>query len=137
MVQWHLKSKRKVSGGIRTSKNNSDKKLALKGNEPTNTIVVNSTQKSKTSTVKGFGKTLKQRSNQATHAVLSTGSKAIKVPVTSVAENKANRLFTRRNIITKGALIRVLVDEKEQIAKVTSRPGQTGTINAVLIKEVK
>jgi len=42
----------------------------------------------------------------------------------------------RRNIITKGAIIEV---EGERLAKVTSRPGQHGVVNAVYtgIKEKK
>ena len=50
----------------------------------------------------------------------------------AVEENKANRLYTRRNIITKGAIINVKINGKEQTAKVTSRPGQSGVVQAVL-----
>ena len=55
----------------------------------------------------------------------------------SVHQNDANRLFTRRNIITKGALIRVKLDGSERIAKVSSRPGQDGAVNAILVEEKK
>lgn len=58
--------------------------------------------------------------------------KAINAEILSVAENPANRQFTRQNIITKGAKIRVSIDGKEAIALVTSRPGQNGTVQAVL-----
>lgn len=47
-----------------------------------------------------------------------------------VVDNPASRHFTRRNIITKGAII---LTEKGK-AKVTSRPGQDGTVNAVLVE---
>lgn len=50
--------------------------------------------------------------------------------IKTVAENAANRHFVRRNIITKGTVI----DTELGKAKVTSRPGQTGTINAVLMQ---
>lgn len=50
--------------------------------------------------------------------------------INSVIENEANRHFVRRNIITKGTVI----DTEAGKAKVTSRPGQEGTINAVLIE---
>jgi len=53
-----------------------------------------------------------------------------KVKIKTVVENPANRHFIRRNIITKGAVI----DTDKGKARVTSRPGQEGTINAVLIK---
>jgi small subunit ribosomal protein S8e len=51
------------------------------------------------------------------------------VKINSVVENKANRHFVRRNIITKGTIL----DTELGKAKVTSRPGQEGAINAVLI----
>ncbi|MAF35093.1 30S ribosomal protein S8e [Candidatus Woesearchaeota archaeon] len=53
-----------------------------------------------------------------------------KVKIKAVAENPANRNYVRRNIITKGAVI----DTDKGKVKVTSRPGQDGTINGVLVK---
>ncbi len=55
--------------------------------------------------------------------------KASKVKIKMVAENQANRHFVRRNIITKGAII----DTEKGKARVTSRPGQDGLVNAVLV----
>ena len=52
-----------------------------------------------------------------------------KLKVVSVVENPANRHFVRRNIITKGTIIKT---EKGD-AKVTSRPGRDGTVNAVFV----
>ncbi len=49
--------------------------------------------------------------------------------IKTIIENTANRHFVRRNIITKGTVI----DTDLGKAKVTSRPGQEGTINAVLL----
>ncbi|MFH1917380.1 MAG: 30S ribosomal protein S8e [Nanoarchaeota archaeon] len=45
--------------------------------------------------------------------------------------NPANRHFARRNIITKGSVL----DTAKGKARITSRPGQEGTINAVLIEK--
>ncbi len=56
-------------------------------------------------------------------------NKCIKAKVTSVLENTANRHFVRRNILTKGTII----ETDKGKAKVTSRPGQEGIINAVMI----
>lgn len=55
--------------------------------------------------------------------------KSTKVKILSVTGNTANRYFVRRNIITKGCVIKT--DKGD--AKVTSSPGQTGIVNAVLI----
>ncbi len=49
--------------------------------------------------------------------------------IKTITDNPANRHFIRRNIITKGSII----DTELGKAKITSRPGQEGVINAVLI----
>ena len=56
-------------------------------------------------------------------------NKTTKTEIISVVENQANIHYVRRNIINKGAIIETKIGK----AKVTSRPGQDGTINAVLI----
>lgn len=55
--------------------------------------------------------------------------KYTKSKIKIVVENKANRNYVRRNIITKGAV----VETESGKAKVTSRPGQDGTVNGILI----
>lgn len=47
-----------------------------------------------------------------------------------VIENPADPHFVRRNVITRGALIETELGK----ARVTSRPGQSGIINAVLVE---
>ena len=49
--------------------------------------------------------------------------------ILGVIENDANPNYVRRNIITKGAF----VETPEGNAKVTSRPGQDGVVNGILI----
>ena len=57
--------------------------------------------------------------------------KTSKTEIKSVIENPANIHYVRRNIMTKGAII----DTPLGKAKITSRPGQTGTISAILISK--
>ncbi len=57
--------------------------------------------------------------------------KFYKTKIKNVAENPANRHYVRRNIMTRGAII----ETEKGKAVVTSRPGQDGTVNAVLILE--
>jgi len=57
------------------------------------------------------------------------GSKCKKVKIQNILENPANRHFVRRNILTKGSVI----DTDKGKAKITSRPGQEGMVNAVLV----
>jgi small subunit ribosomal protein S8e len=48
-----------------------------------------------------------------------------------VSKNPANKDYERRGVITKGAIL----ETELGLAKVLSRPGQDGVINAVLIKQ--
>jgi len=52
------------------------------------------------------------------------------VKIKNVIENIANRHFVRRNILTKGTVVETELGK----AKITSRPGQEGCLDAVLIK---
>ena len=51
------------------------------------------------------------------------------VKIKTITDNPANRHFVRRNIMTKGSVI----DTELGKARITSRPGQNGGVNAVLI----
>ena len=53
-----------------------------------------------------------------------------KTEILSVVENPANRNFVRRNIMTKGCIVETKIGK----AKLTSRPGQEGTVNGILVK---
>ena len=55
--------------------------------------------------------------------------KTVKTEILTVLDNAANLNYIRRNIINKGAII----DTKMGKARITSRPGQCGTINAILL----
>jgi len=60
--------------------------------------------------------------------------KYVKCEVTWVKDNPASRDLTRRNIVTKGAVIDVKApDGKVLQARVLSRPGQDGLLNARVI----
>lgn len=78
------------------------------------------------------GGSAKRRLITAKHANVLVDGKNVKCEVTWVAENPASRDLTRRNIITKGAVIDVKTPEGAALkARVTSRPGQDGVLNAV------
>ncbi|MGB9727185.1 MAG: 30S ribosomal protein S8e [Nitrososphaeria archaeon] len=55
---------------------------------------------------------------------------ARKVKILKLLLNPASKDLTRRGVITKGALLETELGQ----AKVTSRPGQDGIVNAVLVK---
>lgn len=137
MTQWHQKARRKPSGGIRTAKRRRDKRLTEKGGLPTNTTIAE--EEERRVVVDGRGSTHKVKERRAKFASVANPKtkKATKAEILSVDENNANRLFVRRNIITKGAVIKVKLGGKEEKAKVSSRPGQQGQVQAVLIEEKK
>jgi len=79
------------------------------------------------------GGNLKLRARKVAYAVVSdpeTG-KSVKARILRVLETPANREYARRQILVKGAII----ETSEGKARITSRPGQDGIVNAVLIKE--
>lgn len=135
MTQWHTKSKKSKTGAIRTSVRRCDKRLAWRGGDATETIVDEKEDKRKTQ--KTLGATTKVRQKKAKNATVTDPEtkKTVKAEILAVEENTANRLYTRRNIITKGATITVKIGDKEQKARVTSRPGQNGTVQATLEKK--
>ena len=59
--------------------------------------------------------------------------RAQKVKILTVMENPADPHFVRRNVLTKGAII----DTELGKARISSRPGQSGVVNAVLLEEKK
>lgn len=62
---------------------------------------------------------------------LATGdSKVKKTKILKVLENATNNDYQRRGIITKGAIL----ETQEGKCRVVSKPGQTGIVNAVLLK---
>ena len=134
MTQWHERSSRKKTGGKRNSNRRSDRILAWKGGDAAETIVAGENRRR---TVEKRGSTSKVRQLRANTASITVPGqkKAVKAEILAVAENQANRLYTRRNIITKGASIKVKIEGKEETAKVTSRPGQSGVVQAVLQKK--
>ena len=60
----------------------------------------------------------------------SKTKKYSKEKIKTIVENNANRHFVRRNIMTKGAV----VETAKGKVKITSRPGQVGVLQGILIK---
>ena len=57
-------------------------------------------------------------------------AKVKKTKIKRVLENPTNNDYQRRGVITKGAIL----ETEEGKCKVVSKPGQVGTVNAILIK---
>lgn len=125
MAQWHLRSKRKITGGL--LKRASKKKRHQRGRDflPAHIGKV----KVKIQRSRGGNRKFMMLSSNVANVMVN--GKAQKTKITAVVENKADSQFVRRNIITKGAVIQTELGK----ARVTSRPGQDGIVNAVMIEE--
>ena len=119
---WHTRSKRSSTGKL--IRDNAKRKQFQSGSEHIKTTI----GAKKLKIVKGLGHTVKQKLRFAEIANLVGAGKA---NILNVLENKANPHFIRQNVITKGAIIETELGK----AKVTSRPGQDGLVNAVLLEK--
>jgi len=96
------------------------------GRAPTETRVGDT----KLKTIETMGGNTKIRAIRTDTANVATDDGVVNATIKSVVENDANPNYVRRNIVTKGAVVATSEGE----ARVTSRPGQDGQINAVLVE---
>ncbi|MFW9922005.1 MAG: 30S ribosomal protein S8e [Candidatus Thorarchaeota archaeon] len=123
MARWQGLSRR-TSSGARIKKHHEKRKSEL-GRPEAQTII----GEPRIRTIRTRGNNLKLRALRVDECNLTdpnTG-KSEKVKIIDVETNPANKEFTRRKIMTKGALIRT----EKGYAIVSNRPGQEGFISAV------
>lgn len=127
MPQWHGNlHKRKKSGGKKHIFRG--KRAFEMGSDPAETIV----GKTHVTKKRGRGGKLKLRAlsvNTVNVTDPATG-KSQKTEIRRVVKNPANVDYQRRGVITKGAVLDTPLGQ----AIVTSRPGQHGIVNAVLLQ---
>lgn len=129
MGVYHKPVKRKPSGGKKKVIVKHKKKCHI-GRPPTHTEVAHQDER-KIIRTKGGGRKVRLYKAAYANLLIKSQNTYRKVRILRVVENKANREFKRRNIICKGAIIETEVGN----AIVTSRPGQDGIVNAILIEE--
>ena len=119
---------RKITGGLKGRHRKVKRKYEL-GRYPVETKLG---KQAKRKTVRVRGGNIKIKLLEALEANVSDPSKGIsrKVRILKVISNPSNVDYNRRGIITRGAIIETEIG----LARVTSRPGQDGVINAVLVK---
>ena len=127
MALWQGKSKRSRTGR-RIRYNRGKRKFEIGREQHLTTIGPTSLKKVRT---KGNNRKTRAKTIDVAYIVDPKNNKTTKTEIVSVVENKANIHYVRRNIINKGAIIETKLGK----AKVTSRPGQYGTINAILISK--
>jgi len=122
---WHGdQRKRKASGGRK--RRYRVKRRYERGAFPTETTL----GKLKRKVSRRHGGNKKVRVLSVKHANISDSSgKTKKVEILRVIKNPANVDYNRRGVITKGTIIETPLGT----ARVTSRPGQNGVVNAILV----
>jgi small subunit ribosomal protein S8e len=117
---------RKPSGGRKRSSRTKRKREI--GSLPVETILSSEEKRVK---VRVYGGNYKIKLLRALYANVTVNNNITKrVKILGVKENPANIDWSRRGVISKGAIINTELG----LARVTSRPGSDGVINAVLIE---
>jgi small subunit ribosomal protein S8e len=119
------RSTRKRTGG--RLKHASNKKRHQLGREPAETTL----GETRVQYIDSRGTEKKVRALSTNVAQVADGGEVSEAEIEDVVENPANVNYARRNIITKGAII----ETSEGRARVTSRPGQDGQVDAVAVDE--
>ena len=125
MAIWHKQSGRKKTGG-RTRRNSKNKKYEIGSQFSAPELGEKRIEKRRTRG--GNQKNVVKRSETVNLAV---NGEVKQVDIESVEDNPANPNFVRRSLLTKGTII----NTPEGEARITSRPGQEGVVNAEIIEE--
>lgn len=127
MTQWHWSlDKRRKSGGRRRPYRG--KRAYERGGPPSETRLGDRRLKVKRG--RGGNVKLALLACREANVIDPSSGKAQKAEIKDVLENPANREYQKREVLTRGAVIATTLGK----ARVTSRPGQDGVINAVLIE---
>jgi small subunit ribosomal protein S8e len=131
MAIWQAESQRKASGGRRIASHKKRKFEIGRESQPT-------------TLGQPARKTVRTRGGHPRIRIITTNQVHVTDPATKttrkadivapgVVTNAANPHYVRRNIITKGAVVNTNLGR----VRITSRPGQDGTLNGVLIGAAK
>jgi small subunit ribosomal protein S8e len=121
------KSRRKTTGGLRRP--NRKKRRGEIGREKLFTSV--GEQKAFKARTRGGNSKMRLVQAQRANAVDPKTGKVQATTITTVLENSANRNYVQRNFLNKGAIVQTELGS----ARVTSRPGQDGVVNVVLLEK--
>jgi len=125
---WHGDLHKKKPSGGRT-KSYRGKRRSESGSFPTETV----TGEPKRKITRGRGGNAKVRliSEKYVNIADPSSGKTEKVEILRVMKSPSNVNYDRRGVITKGTIIETSLGT----ARITSRPGQEGILNAVLVSK--
>lgn len=125
MVVTQGKSMKKPSGKKKMSYRK--KRLFEKGSRSTLTGL--DERKTKIVRTKGGNSKTRLLKQNMANVLDKKTRKWVKSKILTIQENPANRNYVRRSIITKGTVI----ETEKGKARITNKPGQEGSVNAVLV----
>ncbi|RAP47513.1 MAG: 30S ribosomal protein S8e [Methanosphaera sp. rholeuAM74] len=126
MAIWQGSSLRKPSGA--RSRRNRNKRNAEFGREAAETRIGEEVKKE--IVTRGNGRKIRATVANKINVIDPNDNSSQSVEIKTVLENSANSHFVRRNIVTKGAIVETEIGK----VKITSRPGQNGIVNGVLVE---
>ncbi|MCF2141291.1 MAG: 30S ribosomal protein S8e [Candidatus Lokiarchaeota archaeon] len=127
MVNYQERSRRKPSGAkVKTAHK---KRKARMGRNPIETHIAD--ERKKIVRTRGGNIKIKAYSSNLVNVSDPDTKTTTRAKITRLEKNTASVDYQRRNIITKGAIVETELGK----VRITSRPGQTGQINGILLKE--
>ena len=125
MALWQGRSKRKPSGGRYRPFRKKRKREISREQQ----FAFIGAARRKLYRTKGANRKVRVLKEQVANVLDPRTSTTKKVKIVTVKENSSNPHYVTRNIMTRGAVVQTEIG----LAKITSRPGQDGVINAVLV----
>ncbi len=119
---------RKITGGMK-GRHVKVKRKYWMGRPPIETVL--GAERRALVRVRGGNYKVKLKFAEYANVVDPRNGQSRKVRILRVISNPSNRDYDRRGVITKGAIIETELGR----ARVTSRPGQDGVVNAVLLQQ--
>lgn len=130
MVKWHLPSRRGPTGKL--LKRLRKKRKMDRGSEFIETKI-DAKRRLKIKTTRGGNSKLELLSVNEVNVADPKTKKIRKLKIITVEKNPANPHYVRMNVVTKGAIVKTEIGP----VRITSRPGQDGVVNGVLVEEKK
>jgi small subunit ribosomal protein S8e len=127
VVNYQERSKRTKTGG-KLKKAHKKRKNRM-GREPIETSIA--PERKKIVRTRGGNAKIKAYASEMINVTDPSNNVTKRVTIKGLDKNTASVDYQRRSIITKGAVL----ETEMGLVRVTSRPGQTGQINGILLQE--
>ena len=129
-MSWYQGNDLKKPSGGKKERHRMKRKYEL-GRPPTLTKLAD-TEERKLIRVRGGNYKVRLKKASYVNVAIPGENTVKKLRILEVVETPANIQYARSNIITKGAIVRTELG----LVRITSRPGQDGVLNGVLVKRI-